>query len=89
MFYTYVLRCGDGALYVGSTTDLKRRLAEHKKGAVPATAHRLPVCPAGLRGVPLRNGRTSTREAVEDGLWSRCTAHHLRGRDVPRACTIC
>jgi predicted GIY-YIG superfamily endonuclease len=25
MFYTYVLSCGDGDLYVGSTGDLKRR----------------------------------------------------------------
>ena len=27
--YTYVLECGDGKLYVGSTIDLKRRIGEH------------------------------------------------------------
>ena len=43
MFYTYVLRCGDGDLYVGSAHDLRRRLAQHKTGKVRATAHRLPV----------------------------------------------
>ncbi|MEP6822015.1 MAG: GIY-YIG nuclease family protein [Chthoniobacterales bacterium] len=43
MFYTYVLRCGDGDLYVGSTTDLRRRVAEHSAGKVDATAHRQPV----------------------------------------------
>ena len=43
MYYTYVLRCGDAALYVGSTSDLRRRVRQHQAGHVPATAHRLPV----------------------------------------------
>ena len=43
MFYTYVLRCRDGDLYVGSTLDLCKRLAQHRAGQVSATAHRLPV----------------------------------------------
>jgi putative endonuclease len=28
----YVLRCGDGSLYTGYTTDVERRLAEHRAG---------------------------------------------------------
>lgn len=28
-YYTYILRCADGALYTGITTDPARRLAEH------------------------------------------------------------
>ena len=44
MFYTYVLRCSDGEHDVGSTGDLKTRLAQHRAGQVAATAHRLPVC---------------------------------------------
>jgi putative endonuclease len=43
MFYTYVLRCGDGNLYIGSTGNLQRRIDEHQFGRVPATAPRLPV----------------------------------------------
>jgi putative endonuclease len=43
MFYTYVLRCADGNLYVGSTVDLRKRVAQHHAGSVAATAHRLPV----------------------------------------------
>jgi putative endonuclease len=43
MFYTYVLKCGDGKLYVGSALDLRKRLEQHRAGRVPATAHRLPV----------------------------------------------
>ena len=43
MFYTYVLRCGDGNLYIGSTGNLRRRVADHQAGRVTATASRLPV----------------------------------------------
>ncbi len=43
MFYTYVLRCDDGNLYVGSTANLRRRVAQHQAGRVPATAPRLPI----------------------------------------------
>lgn len=32
MYFVYILRCGDGTLYTGITTDLKRRVGEHKKG---------------------------------------------------------
>ncbi len=28
----YVLRCGDGTLYCGITTDVERRFAQHQKG---------------------------------------------------------
>ena len=30
MYYVYMLRCDDNSLYTGFTTDLNRRLAEHK-----------------------------------------------------------
>ena len=32
MWYLYVLRCGDGTLYTGITTDVERRLEEHRQG---------------------------------------------------------
>lgn len=31
MYYTYILRCKDNSLYTGITTDLERRLKEHKE----------------------------------------------------------
>ena len=43
MFYTYVLRCADGKLYIGSAVDLQKRIAQHREGQVLATAHRRPV----------------------------------------------
>jgi putative endonuclease len=44
MAYTYMLLCADRTLYVGSTTDLERRLTEHRVGlGSEYTRHRLPV----------------------------------------------
>ena len=45
MPYTYLLRCADGSLYVGSTWNLERRLWEHNNEPSGAayTRHRRPV----------------------------------------------
>lgn len=44
MYYLYVLKSlRDQKSYVGSTNDLKRRLAEHIKGLVPSTKPRRPL----------------------------------------------
>ena len=32
MYFVYILKCLDGSLYTGITTDIKRRFEEHKKG---------------------------------------------------------
>ncbi len=31
-WYLYILKCRDGTLYTGITTDVERRLAEHRQG---------------------------------------------------------
>jgi putative endonuclease len=33
MYYVYILECKDKSLYTGITTDVARRLAEHKAGS--------------------------------------------------------
>jgi putative endonuclease len=44
MAYVYLLRCADGSLYCGWTTDVDRRLAAHRAGiASRYTRTRLPV----------------------------------------------
>ena len=44
MAFVYLLRCSDGSLYCGWTTDLERRLAAHNRGrASRYTAARRPV----------------------------------------------
>lgn len=43
-WFVYMLRCRDGSLYTGSTTDLDRRLASHQSGkGAKYTRSRLPV----------------------------------------------
>ena len=44
MWYVYILRSKrDGQLYVGSTSDLRRRLHEHNSGECDSTKHRRPL----------------------------------------------
>lgn len=43
MWYVYFLRLDNGHVYVGSTNDLKRRIASHESGRVPSTATHLPI----------------------------------------------
>ena len=43
-YLVYILRCGDGTLYTGSTNDLPRRLRAHQAGrGAKYTRSRLPV----------------------------------------------
>ena len=44
-WYVYVLRCNDGSLYTGITTEPDRRLSEHNSGdkAAAYTRSRRPV----------------------------------------------
>jgi putative endonuclease len=44
MAWVYILECSDGTYYVGSTTDLERRLWQHNEGlGAEYTRHRRPV----------------------------------------------
>ena len=44
MPYVYLLRCADGSLYCGWTTDVQRRLAAHRRGTASRyTRSRGPV----------------------------------------------
>ena len=42
--YTYIVRCSDGTLYTGWTTDVERRVRTHNSGkGAKYTRPRLPV----------------------------------------------
>ena len=44
MFFAYLVRCADGTLYGGYTTDLQKRLKTHNSGkGAKYTRARLPV----------------------------------------------
>ncbi len=44
-WFVYILRCSDGSLYTGVTTDIDRRFIEHKEGKTGAkyTRSRFPI----------------------------------------------
>ncbi len=50
MYYVYILRCSDGSLYTGITSDPRRRFAEHMSGNRGAkyTRMRRPEAPVAL-----------------------------------------
>jgi putative endonuclease len=51
-YCVYILRCSDGTLYTGSTTDPDRRLSQHNTGrGSKYTRARLPVALAYLERV--------------------------------------
>ena len=55
MAFVYLLRCGDGSLYCGWTTDVPGRLAKHAGGTASRyTASRRPVALAAAWEVPTR-----------------------------------
>jgi len=43
MYYVYFLKLADGAIYTGSTTDIKKRIIKHNKGDVLATKGKRPI----------------------------------------------
>jgi len=79
MAWMYILECGDGSYYVGSTKDLERRLLEHQQGlGANYTAGRLPVTlvyceeydrveDAFRREKQVQGSRRAKREALMNG----------------------
>jgi putative endonuclease len=54
-WFLYTLRCADGTLYTGVTTDLARRVSEHNTGrGARYTAGRRPVQPVAAWRFPDR-----------------------------------
>ena len=43
MYYIYILLLNNNQLYTGFTSNLKRRIIEHKSGKVKSTILRLPI----------------------------------------------
>jgi putative endonuclease len=59
--FVYLLRCADGTLYCGWTTDVERRLREHGTGTASRyTRSRLPVALAAV--VPVADRSAALRE---------------------------
>lgn len=65
-WYVYMLRCGDGSLYTGSTTDVERRLREHQEGTgARYTRSRPPVTLAYAEEAPDRSAAQRREAAIK------------------------
>ena len=68
--WVYLLRCTDGSIYTGWTTDLERRLARHQAGTASRyTASRLPVELA--HAIPMPDRTAARREEARIKRLSR------------------
>ncbi len=74
MWQLYIIRCGDGSLYTGVTTDLPRRLKQHAANGGAAAKYlrgRAPLtlafcCTVGTRSAALRAERRVKKLAKRD-----------------------
>jgi putative endonuclease len=79
--WVYMLRCCDGSLYTGWTSDLDRRLARHQAGkASRYTASRLPVELA--LALPMPDRTAARREEARIKLLTRTRKLAL----IPQIC---
>ena len=70
-WYLYILRCGDDTLYTGITTDVQRRLADHRAG----------------KGAKYTRGRAPLELVYEEscGTHSDALRRELAVKALPRA----
>ena len=65
-YYVYMLRCGDGSLYTGSTDDVARRLKVHQSGkGAKYTRSRLPVALVYREELPTRSDALKREWAIK------------------------
>ena len=65
-WFVYLLRCGDGTLYAGSTNDLAGRVGTHQRGkGAKYTRSRLPVELAYWEELPDRSAALRREAAVK------------------------
>ena len=71
-FSLYILRCADGSLYTGITTDVQKRVAEHASGS---------------RGAKYLRGKGPLELVLVEVVGDRATASRLeyRVKQLPRA----
>ena len=82
MYYVYILRCGDGSLYTGITTDVARRAAVHNsgKGAKYTRSH-LPVTVVYQQPQPDKSA--ALRRELEIKAMTRAEKLNLIGTQPP------
>lgn len=65
-YYVYILRCADGTLYCGYTTDLQKRVATHNRGVgAKYTRSRLPVTVVYSESFPTKSEALKREWAIK------------------------
>ena len=84
-WFVYILRCGDGSLYTGITTDLAKRLAAHRRGrGSKYTRARHPLALVYLESRASRSAALRREAAVKSlprAQKLRLIAEHSAGRE--------
>ena len=82
--YLYVLCCADGSYYVGSTTNLEVRLAEHSAGeGGDYTVRRLPVTLVYCEEFPTLHDAFVSERQIKGWTRAKKEALILRDYDAP------
>jgi putative endonuclease len=85
--WVYMLRCADGSLYTGWTTDVQRRLARHRDGTASRyTASRRPVELA--LALPMHDRNTAMREEARIKQLDRAAKLALIAESEPAATPV-
>jgi predicted GIY-YIG superfamily endonuclease len=80
MPYVYILQCSDSSYYVGSTTDLERRLFEHQNGLIEGyTKARRPVELVWMAEFPTEHDAFLRERQIKG--WSRAKKQALMRGD--------
>ena len=81
MVQLYILRCADGALYIGVTEDLAGRLARHNEGRGCAfTATRCPLSQAYAESFATRREAMARERQIK--RWTRAKTEALIAGDL-------
>ncbi|MCA9285545.1 MAG: GIY-YIG nuclease family protein [Phycisphaerales bacterium] len=83
MFHTYLLRCADGTIYVGSCENLVNRVASHNDGtAATWTMKRRPVQLVHSEAFPTRAEAVAREKQLK--RWSHAKKAALASGDTER-----
>ena len=83
MYFVYLLECKDKTIYTGITTDIDRRLEEHKKG-IGARYTRGHKAGSIVYIERKRNRSTASKREAEIKSWTRAKKLILINRKVLR-----
>ena len=83
-WHLYLLRCQDGSVYAGITTDIERRFRQHVAGrGAKYTRSHPPECVLASRAYPDRASASRAEHALKQQPKARKLAWLLAGEPLP------